>query len=86
MLDDALVHEERQQNIKTVLVSILVMLDDALVQSLKQLRRLLKMSLNPCYAGRCSSTRETETILIINMLQNYTKVIFAFINQKLTVS
>ena len=44
------------------------------------------MCLNPCYAGRCSSTRETETILIINMLQNYTKVIFAFINQKLTVS
>ena len=31
VLDDALVHEERQQNIKTVLVSILVVLDDALV-------------------------------------------------------
>ena len=46
----------------------------------------IQLSLNPCYAGRCSSTRETETILIINMLQNYTKVIFAFINQKLTVS
>ena len=42
--------------------------------------------LNPCYAGRCSSTRETETILIINMLQNYAKVIFAFLNQKLTIS
>ena len=42
--------------------------------------------LNPCCDGRCSSTRETETILIINMLQNYTKVIFAFLNQKLTVS
>ena len=42
--------------------------------------------LNPYCAGRCSSTRETETILIINMLQNYTKVIFAFLNQKLTIS
>ena len=44
------------------------------------------MSLNPCCAGRCSSTRETETILIINMLQNYTEVIFAFLKQKLTIS
>ena len=44
------------------------------------------ISLNPYCAGRCSSTRKTETILIINMLQNYTKVIFAFLNQKLTVS
>jgi hypothetical protein len=43
-------------------------------------------SLNPCCAGRCSSTRKTETILIINMLQNYAKVIFAFLKQKLTVS
>ena len=43
-------------------------------------------SLNPYCAGRCSSTRETETILIINMLQNYAKVIFAFLNQKLTIS
>ena len=42
--------------------------------------------LNPCCAGRCSSTRKIETILIINMLQNYAKVIFAFLNQKLTVS
>ena len=41
--------------------------------------------LNPCYAGRCSSTRKIETILIINMLQNYAKVIFAFLNQKLTI-
>ena len=42
--------------------------------------------LNPYCAGRYSSTRKTETILIINMLQIYTKVIFAFLNQKLTVS
>ena len=46
---------------------------------------LNKKSLNPCYAGRCSSTRKIETILIINMLQNYAKVIFAFLNQKLTI-
>ena len=45
-----------------------------------------QQSLNPCCAGRCSSTRKIETILIINMLQNYAKVIFAFLNQKLTVS
>ena len=42
--------------------------------------------LNPCCAGRCSSTRKIETILIINMLQNYAKAIFAFLNQKLTIS
>ena len=65
-------------------VSILVMLDDALVLSAWHCQEV--KSLNPCYAGRCSSTRETETILIINMLQNYTKVIFAFLNQKLTIS
>ena len=63
------------------------MLDDALVLfSVADLRKDTGKRLNPCYAGRCSSTRETETILIINMLQNYTKVIFAFLNQKLTVS
>ena len=66
-------------------VSILVVLDDALVLLLSTLCVIL-MSLNPCCAGRCSSTRETETILIINMLQNYAKVIFAFLNQKLTIS
>ena len=46
----------------------------------------MNQGLNPCCAGQCSSTRETETILIINMLQNYAKVIFAFLNQKLTIS
>ena len=67
-------------------VSILVMLDDALVPHRARARMSDRACLNPCYAGRCSSTRETETILIINMLQNYTKVIFAFLNQKLTIS
>ena len=47
---------------------------------------IILISLNPCCAGRCSSTRKTETVLIINMLQNYAKVIFAFLNQKLTIS
>ena len=91
-------------------VSILVVLDDALVRSdelgLPFTTRCLNpccagrcsstlaalngkdkgLRLNPCCAGRCSSTKETETILIINMLQNYAKVIFAFLNQKLTIS
>ena len=62
------------------------MLDDALVPLPPDLIRKIGYSLNPCYAGRCSSTRERETILIINMLQNYTEVIFAFLNQKLTIS
>ena len=67
-------------------VSILVVLDDALVQAYSSSSRSRVHGLNPCCAGRCPSTRKTETILIINMLQNYTKVIFAFLNQKLTVS
>ena len=63
------------------------MLDDALVlMDSSDALKLRKLRLNPCCDGRCSSTRETETILIINMLQNYAKVIFAFLNQKLTVS
>ena len=62
------------------------MLDDALVQMMDPAVETSFDGLNPCCAGRCSSTRETESILIINMLQNYTKVIFAFLNQKLTVS
>ena len=67
-------------------VSILVVLDDALVLDKIALDYSNEGCLNPCCAGRCSSTRETETILIINMLQNYAKVIFAFLNQKLTIS
>ena len=67
-------------------VSILVVLDDALVLVDGKFNGIAHLSLNPCCAGRCSSTRETETILIINMSQNYAKVIFAFLNQKLTIS
>ena len=67
-------------------VSILVVLDDALVPNICWAKAVRNSRLNPCCAGRCSSTRETETILIINMLQNYAKVIFAFLNQKLTIS
>ena len=54
--------------------------------SIESMDSLKSSCLNPCCAGRCSSTRERETILIINMLQNYTEVIFAFLNQKLTIS
>ena len=86
MLDDALVLFTYAMDHRSNNVSILVMLDDALVQTYIPLANDATVGLNPCYAGRCSSTRETETILIINMLQNYTKVIFAFLNQKLTVS
>ena len=79
MLDDALVPNPDNWDFKPTVVSILVVLDDALVHSLLTLV-LVTMGLNPCCAGRCSSTRETETILIINMLQNYAKVIFSFLN------
>ena len=86
VLDDALVqvHQLYLREIKTV--SILVVLDDALVLTFYKYLEPYNPSLNPCCAGRCSSTRERETILIINMLQNYTEVIFAFLNQKLTIS
>ena len=87
VLDDALVLRRKHMHQEQQCVSILVVLDDALVPTLIIGDKNMKAnSLNPCCAGRCSSTRETETILIINMLQNYTKVIFAFLNQKLTVS
>ena len=87
VLDDALVHKYLcGPDYVERLVSILVVLDDALVLSLVKKLMIIKKCLNPCCAGRCSSTRETETILIINMLQNYAKVIFAFLNQKLTIS
>ena len=67
-------------------VSILIVLDDTLVRAVNGKKVIVKKCLNPYCAGRYSSTRKTETILIINMLQIYTKVIFAFLNQKLTVS
>ena len=86
VLDDALVHALEDKLYRRLSVSILVVLDDALVLNLGLLLALHHIRLNPCCAGRCSSTRERETILIINMLQNYTEVIFAFLNQKLTVS
>ena len=63
VLDDALVHEERQQNIKTVLVSILVVLDDALVHLETGYLQNTHLRLNPCCAGRCSSTPEPEMVL-----------------------
>ena len=87
VLDDALVHcfhctvSDSESH-----VSILVVLDDALVQDKAKQHNKQLNGLNPCCAGRCSSTRKIETILIINMLQNYTKVIFTFLNQKLTIS
>ena len=37
-------------------VSILVVLDDALVQAIGLANALAMGSLNPCCAGRCSST------------------------------
>ena len=57
VLDDALV----QGNIVAVtlpkgIVSILVVLDDALVQMKMEMRIKQNNSLNPCCAGRCSST------------------------------
>ena len=87
MLDDALVPAVGGVLRSVPEVSILVVLDDALVLmkiTVKNGGALAR--LNPCCAGRCPSTRKTETILIINMLQNYAKVIFAFLNQKLTIS
>ena len=51
-------------------VLILVVLDDALVPFSNVIGLMSSHCLNPCCAGRCSSTRKTETILIINMLQN----------------
>ena len=86
VLDDALVQSCILRKMPTWCVSILVVLDDALVPCIPLGMRYYVKRLNPCCAGRCSSTRETETILIINMLQNYAKVIFAFLNQKLTIS
>ena len=54
MLDDALV--PITPHVKPMFqVSILVMLDDALVHA-KGTQREQSEGLNPCYAGRCSST------------------------------
>ena len=86
VLDDALVLMHEQGERKNTIVSILIVLDDALVLMAITCLSCMSRGLNPYCAGRCSSTRETETILIINMLQNYAKVIFAFLNQKLTIS
>ena len=86
VMDDALVLTEEEIKAVVQAVSILVVMDDALVPNDATVGVGESIGLNPCCDGRCSSTRETETILIINMLQNYTKVIFAFLNQKLTVS
>ena len=86
MLDDALV-QEFEFNDEPSLNSLNPCYAGRCSSTTNQTTNIrLAFGLNPCYAGRCSSTRETETILIINMLQNYTKVIFAFLNQKLTVS
>ena len=56
MLDDALVHYEEVVVPIVCEVSILVVLDDALV--LRQTKLIITFTcLNPCCAGRCSSTR-----------------------------
>ena len=67
VLDDALV----QGNIVAVtlpkgIVSILVVLDDALVPFVIKLRWRMKISLNPCCAGRCSSTIKFDRGLYID--------------------
>ena len=56
MLDDALVLSKYRLDKKNVIVSILIVLDDALVQVQAKCRFQAAESLNPYCAGRCSST------------------------------
>ena len=46
----------------------------------------LYYGLNPCCSGQWSRTQPYKTLLIINKLKNFTKQIFTFLNQKLTIS
>ena len=45
-------------------VSILVMLDDALVPSTAAAPKKTPFCLNPCYAGRCSSTSHLAHVIV----------------------
>ena len=60
VLDDALVLILIIQRIYRLFVSILVVLDDALVLIDKALFKYDLVGLNPCCAGRCSSTDTKE--------------------------
>ena len=56
VLDDALVHALEHKLYRRLSVSILVVLDDALVLIRKLHHKDMSAGLNPCCAGRCSST------------------------------
>ena len=56
VLDDTLVPANMMTGQAAQTVSILIVLDDALVQVLIISIKEIELSLNPCCAGRCSST------------------------------
>ena len=72
MLDDALVQCERFGKYENCAVSILVVLDDALVLKNGGAFALRQVCLNPCCAGRCSSTdmlsRSKEALETVSIL------------------
>ena len=56
-MEDALVHEiASRTGVTSSTVLILVLMEDALVQHLSVSFRTKRLSLNPCFNGRCTST------------------------------
>ena len=66
-------------------VLILIVVDNGLVLT-DDIATFDAKGLNPYCSGQWSRTRPYKTLLIINKLKNFTKQIFTFLNQKLTIS
>ena len=73
-------------NSLTLKVLILIVVDNGLVPTPNDELHTYARSLNPYCSGQWSRTRPYKTLLIINKLKNFTKQIFTFLNQKLTIS
>ena len=71
VVDDALVRRLQGWCTRHLKVSILVVLDDALVQVVTVSRTLPPDCLNPCCAGRCSST----TRYAFNIAKEYVSIL-----------